>query len=259
MEKSFLEALEQAEMVLIGIGEEFDGVKELRKVQGYSEKYELLMDSEDSWLLPFWNQINRKGDSDKILGACEKLIECMKDKNYFVVSVATNDLIREMPWKNDHFVMPCGGSIQKQCANGCKDVLFDVTEKEQSKLKADLTTYKKENGISENVLGKCPECGSPLILNNIYASNYNEKGYLEQWKKYTKWLQGSLNRKILILELGVGMHFPSVIRWPFEKVAFFNNKADFWRVNEKLYQLSEELNGKGTSISQNAIDWLLSL
>ena len=73
---------------------------------------------------------------------------------------------------------------------------------------------------------------------------------------YTKWLQGTLNHRLIVLELGVSMRFPSVIRWPFEKVAYFNNKATFIRVNENLYQLTEELAGKGVGIPQNAIEWL---
>ena len=83
-----------------------------------------------------------------------------------------------------------------------------------------------------------------------------EAGYLEQWRLYTKWLQGTLNHKLFVLELGVGMRFPSVIRWPFEKVAFFNQKAYLCRVHEKLYQLTKELAEKGCGISKNAIDWL---
>lgn len=98
-----------------------------------------------------------------------------------------------------------------------------------------------------------------MILNTIYAESYNEAGYIEQWQIYTKWLQGTLNRKLLVLELGVGMQFPSVIRWPFEKVAFFNNKASFVRVNERLYQLTAELASKGVGISQNAIEWINQL
>ena len=62
------------------------------------------------------------------------------------------------------------------------------------------------------------------MLNNVYAENYDESGYLDQWGHYRKWLQGTLNRRLFVLELGVGMRFPSVVRWPFEKVAFFNQK-----------------------------------
>ena len=54
------------------------------------------------------------------------------------------------------------------------------------------------------------------------------------------------------------MNLPSVIRFPFEKIAFFNQKAEFIRVHEKLYQLSEELGGKGISQAQNAVKFLNS-
>ena len=53
------------------------------------------------------------------------------------------------------------------------------------------------------------------------------------------------------------MQFPSIIRWPFEKVAFYNQKASFFRINEKLYQLTEEIGGKGISIERNAREYLL--
>ena len=80
---------------------------------------------------------------------------------------------------------------------------------------------------------------------------------MTQWEKYTKWLQLTLNRKLCVIELGVGMNIPNVIRWPFEKIAFFNKKASFFRINETLYQLTEEIGEKGTSINMNAREFLL--
>ena len=52
------------------------------------------------------------------------------------------------------------------------------------------------------------------------------------------------------------MDYPSIIRFPFEKVGYYNRKASFIRVNERLYQLTPELREKGISIAQNSIDWL---
>ena len=79
------------------------------------------------------------------------------------------------------------------------------------------------------------------------------------WDKYTKWLQGTLNRNVLILELGVGLKYPRVIRFPFEKAAYFNKKADFIRVHGRLYQMTEELGDKGISIAQNAVAFLAGI
>lgn len=79
------------------------------------------------------------------------------------------------------------------------------------------------------------------------------------WDKYTKWLQGTLNRNVLILEFGVGLKYPGVIRFPFEKAAYFNKKAGFIRVHGRLYQMTEELGDKGISIAQNAVDFLAGM
>ena len=73
------------------------------------------------------------------------------------------------------------------------------------------------------------------------------------------WLQGTIHKSVMILELGVSMKYPSVIRFPFEKVAFYNEKAMFYRVNEKLYHMTEELHDKGISVKANAYDWILQL
>ncbi len=253
-----LKQIREAEMILVGIGEEFDNIKALKYKSGYSYCREKLDSSEEAWLIPALNMIYEKEES-VVYKVLNKLAELIADKNYFVVSVSTNEMVRRVRWRENRLVMPCGGSLMKQCIHNCASGLLEVTESDwkaiydyKNKL-LDENFSQEENKIS---LGVCPECGSPLVLNNIYTEKYDENGYLGQWQLYTKWLQGTLNRKLLVLELGVGMQCPSVIRWPFEKVVFFNQKASFYRVNETLYQLSEELREKGISISQNAIDWL---
>ncbi len=73
-----------------------------------------------------------------------------------------------------------------------------------------------------------------LTSNTIEAEYYIEEGYLPRWNRYQEWLAQTLNRKLLILELGVGFRTPTVIRWPFEKTVFFNRRADMYRVNRKV-------------------------
>ena len=89
------------------------------------------------------------------------------------------------------------------------------------------------------------------MFNNLNAENYLEEGYLDQWAVYKKWLQGTVNKKVCILELGVGMKYPTVIRWPFEKITFFNQKAELFRVHSRLYQMTEEIKERGFGICQS--------
>lgn len=254
----FLQQLEEAEMVLIGIGEEFNCVKKLRESKEYNLCREKVEDTSQAWLIPALNNLF-DGEKEELAGILQKFADLIVDKNYFVVSVSTNDVIRRTNWREKRLVMPCGGSYLKQCTHKCNEALVPVDEDDWCSMERYKEDLLSDSKAAELNLGVCPICGGPLVLNNIYTEKYDEEGYLQQWQFYTKWLQGTLNRKLLVIELGVGMQCPSVIRFPFEKVAFFNQKASFWRINENLYQLSEEIKGKGTSISKNAIDWLKDL
>lgn len=256
--KEILEQIQEADMLLIGIGEEFDNIKSLRNIEGYNECRTKLEETNKEWLLPALNMVYGENENSAIYDVLSKLSELIKDKNYFVISTSTNETVRKVEWREKRLVMPCGGSLMKQCKENCGQEPNELIASDWQVITKYIDCVgSKKTGADEAVdLGTCPKCGSEMVPNSIYTEKYDENGYLEQWQFYTKWLQGTLNRKLLILELGVGMQCPSVIRWPFEKIAFFNQKASFVRVNEKLYQLSEELGGKGISISMNAIDWL---
>lgn len=260
--EEILAGIRDSDMVLVGLGEDFDDILRLRDLSEYKRGKEWLQETGYFWLIPAWNEYcSAELQEDIVSPALKKLAGLLDGKNYFAVSTATDSRVAAASWKSERMVMPCGTAFRKQCAEGCGQILENVTAAEQAMLKDFFKVLYKGEPAPDKMtgLGRCSQCGASLILNNIYAEKYNEQGYLEQWTRYTKWLQGTLNRRLTVLELGVGMQFPSVIRWPFEKIAFFNNKAFFVRVHEKLYQLTEELAGKGCGIPKNAIDWLQSL
>ena len=84
-------------------------------------------------------------------------------------------------------------------------------------------------------------------------------GTEERWQASMKWLMGTLNRTLLLLELGVGFQAPGVIRWPFEKTAALNQKALLCRVHEKFYQLPDNLEGRGISIKTDSTGWMAAM
>lgn len=257
--EDILAYIKSADMVLVGLGEEFNDEKRLRELPAYIHGRELLQEAGYHWLQPAWNEYClKKIGGDNVKNALEKLAGLLKDKNYFIVATSTNRMIAEIPWKKDRLVMPCGSTLKKQCAKGCAGTIEKINQEDEIFLNKSFDSLY--NGVfpqdGEIKLGNCPTCGINMIFNNIFAENYNEAGYTDQWQTYTRWLQGTLNRSLVVLELGVSMRFPTVIRWPFEKVVFFNNKSTFIRVNENLYQMTEELSGKGHGIAQNAIEWL---
>ena len=81
----------------------------------------------------------------------------------------------------------------------------------------------------------------------------------ETWMAYTRWLTGTVNRPLLVLELGEGFKTPTVIRWPFEKTVRFNKKSCFYRVNAKFAQLAEETDERSVSVAENSVDWVSAM
>lgn len=250
------EKIQDADFVLIGIGEEFNETFEkigehpvLMKGLGEIDK-----NSELDWAVPFLEkQYLNEQKNNQAVQALKKLFELVKDKNYFVVTTCIDENVKKAGFEIEKIVEPCGNYQFLQCSEKCSETLYEadtyVTKIVEEAAKGDLSAQEQP---------KCPICGKPLVFNNILIENYLEKGYLSQWEKYTKWLQLTLNRKLCILELGVGMNLPNVIRWPFEKIAFYNQKASFFRINKSLYQMTQEIGEKGISIEGNAQEFLLT-
>lgn len=250
--------IREADLVLVGLGEEFQDGKRLGESERHEKGREFLKESKAYWLLPAWEEYCSRRMGDPTSPALNRLAEFLEGKNYFVVSTAADSRISRTPWKPGRLVMPCGSGQEKQCQKGCGGSVRELEEQDRERLNDFFRGLYEGREESARIpeLGKCGQCGDGMILNNVFAENYDEQGYLEQWERYTRWLQGTLNRRLVVLELGVGLQFPSVIRWPFERVVFFQKQAFFIRVHEKLYQLTEELGQKGCGIPKNAIDWL---
>ena len=181
----------------------------------------------------------RLEDSEKVLvglggewrgASYEKLKELLQGRDYFIVTTVTDGKILESDLDPAKIVAPCGNETWRQCSKSCTKDIWEMGEVPD---------------------GLCPHCKAPLTGNTIKADQYIEEGYLPQWSVYTKWLTGTLNKKLVILELGVGFQTPTVVRWPFEKTAFFNQKSYMYRINEKISHITEELKVRAEVISDN--------
>ncbi|MGN0159326.1 MAG: hypothetical protein ACI39W_09380 [Brotaphodocola sp.] len=225
-----------------------------------------------------------KGDKEKeaaVRCAYDKLYELLKDKDYFIVTMATDAVIFDTPLgskteqavSTDHveqepfscsvdeammakmnelfppkevpkdtrfqrITAPCGNETWRQCSVGCRKDIWEPGE------------------IPDDI---CPHCGAPLVGNTMDATPYIEEGYLPQWDRYLRWLSGTFNKELVILELGVGFSKPGVIRFPFEKTAYFNQKSILVRVNGTLAQITEELAERAESITEPSVAWVQKL
>lgn len=238
--------IEDCEKLLIGIGEEWQG----EKCPDAEALYDLLAGvicRKDYFIVTMATDAriyqSALGSEQEYVHTAER--EAMEIPRGAAVDEDTKKLMdRLFPVTEkketlaQRIVAPCGNETWRQCSRACTKDIWEPGE------------------IPDET---CPHCGSPLTGNTIKAQTYIEEGYLPQWNRYMQWLSGTLNKKLLILELGVGFQNPGVVRFAFEKTAYFNRKARMYRVNQNFSQITEELQGKAVSVPVNSAEWIRSL
>lgn len=230
MEQNIKKYIEEAEMILVGIGREFAPL-----IPAYDEASELAPYLKSRFLREI-------SDEHEIIRAYGRLRELIGAKPYFVVTLNTDDLIYRSTLESDLIVAPCGSMSKLQCSEHIVDA-------------AEICDHVLAAGDPE--LARCPKCGALLHFHTVAEEGYLESGYQQQWDKYTKWLSCTLNRKLLLLELGTDFQYPQVIRWAFEKTAFYNMKSKLVRISSKFPQLPAELSERGVAVAEKPVEFLL--
>lgn len=204
--------------------------------------------------------------------AYQALYQIVNQKNFFIVSLTVDSYLQRFQFKSDRYVNPCGTLALLQCSSNCQDELLQSSDVLKKMADYIDEIINRQTGLNDphgqieivcvaDTLMKymeelyCNKCHERIVFNTLDAVKYNENGYLDKWQLYMKWLQGTLNKKLCIIEAGAGMELPSVIRWPFEKTAFYNQKAVMIRMHHKFYQVNEEISDRAYGLEKNAVDF----
>lgn len=241
------EKIAEADLVLIGIGEQLAIPTRLMLQE---EKYSIYLNDDTKMdYLPYLQQIFIKEKEQEYIDFYNRLFQMIEGKNYFVLTTNADDVIYKSKIDENRIVAPCGSIKQFVCSE-CNG---DIQSFEEDNI-AQNQVFFNENKIEKMHVKYCPNCNKMMQPNVVTYNYYDETGYLEKWERYTKWLQGTVNRKLCILELGVGLSYPTVIRWPNEKIVTYNNKAFMFRIHDKLFQLSEGISERAKSVAENPMN-----
>lgn len=240
--------IEASDLIVVGLGEEWNISSNAKNSLRYQHIINDLKNNQEyRWILPY---VYRKFTDEILNKAYQNLFALLEGKNYYVVATTVNRSF--MPYVKDRrAVLPCGSDLQ------LKDDTLTVCDDAQGEVRdflVSLDAYIKGEILLKDIAFLHNEAGEIIPFNSVYANDYKEEGYLADWNKYMKWLQGTMNRKTCLLELGAGLQFPSVIRFPFEKMTYFNQKAFCFRVHNTLYQVTEEMAERSKSVPVHSVD-----
>lgn len=270
--------IEEADIILIGFGKDFavrrnDILREDEIFLKLDMENSPLTELEKNWVeLTLMSKCLENKSSvvvNETLALYNGVAEYLnkrKKSNYFVVTTCNDDIITMSSFDKERMVAPCGTLKYMKCDTGCFKYVYDTKEVYDNiysiLLKYVGTDFSDRDKMWEELreaMPQCPMCKQVMSINQVRTNNYSEEGYKESWESYMSWLQKTLNRKLVMLEIGEGFDTPTVIRWPFEKVAAVNNKAVLIRVNEKFWQISEDIEAKAISVKENGINFVKEL
>jgi NAD-dependent SIR2 family protein deacetylase len=114
-----------------------------------------------------------------------------------------------------------------QCAVGCHQRLYD-----DEGLVASMRSAIDRCRIPSELVPHCPVCGGPMDV-NLRKNRYfvqDESWYFAQ-QRYDDYLSHAANRKLVLLEIGVGYNTPGIIRYPFERILQLRPRTTLIRIN----------------------------
>ena len=166
------------------------------------------------------------------------LFHILKDKSHFVVSSNADGQLEKTGLDLKHIYLPLGSYSYLQCAFPCEEKVYDA----QPYIEKILADTDSGIGIRPESIPRCPSCGDYLVPNHYRCRNVSlaSADRLAHRKDFLNFLNHSLGKRVVFLEIGSGFRLQNIIRRPCEDFTRKNERACLIRINSKFPQITDE-------------------
>lgn len=242
--KKINDIIKNADYILIGAGSglstsagiEYFGKRFEDNFQEFIKKYHFtdmytssfydFQSEEEKWA--YWAKhmyINDIGIESTAL--YRQLFKLFKDKKHFIITTNVDDQFYKAGFEKDKIFATQGSYRYIQCSNACHNKLYDATDLVKKMIKE-----TKDCKVPTNLIPKCPVCEEKMDVNLRKDAYFvQDDNWYKQDQKYGEFLEEIKNKKVVLLELGVGFNTPGIIRIPFEQMTYQNQNWNLIRIN----------------------------
>ncbi|WP_242950869.1 SIR2 family NAD-dependent protein deacylase [Clostridium felsineum] len=105
--------------------------------------------------------------------------------------------------------------------------------------------------IKEEDIPRCPKCGEFLVPNLRVDDTFVQKSHFFNVAKYEEFVRKAKDKKLVLLELGIGHNTPGIIRYLFENITYNYPFTNLIRINMNDSEVPTEIEKKSVSISED--------
>lgn len=249
--------LEEFDIILLGIGSgfstaagyEYSGESVKEDFKAFIEKFKT-DNIYEMGFMPFEDEAEYWGYFSKLIyknrytppkrDTYKNLAELFKKKEYFILTTNVDHALF-LDGLDEEKIFEYQGDFGKdQCGIPCTKKLYDNRE---SILK--MIENIENTKVPEDLIPVCPICGNYMMPNIRVDERFVED---ENWHRKNKMLEEFVeknkNKKVLLLEMGVGYNTPGIIKYRFWKYAKENPNFHYAVVNKEKSYIPEIIKHK---------------
>ena len=210
----------------------------------YSAGFYPFPDQESKWGL--WSHLALLAGIDLDVTPLHKtLLNALAGKNLFLLSTNADHQFEKAGLPTDQIFQTQGSYRLIQCKRGCHPKTYDAEA-----LFRQMELERVNGRIPHELVPKCPVCGGEMAMNLRVDDHFVED---ENWhaaeERFGCFLSACKDKKTVLLELGVGFNTPTIIRFPFEKLAREHGNISLIRLSRSKAMVPESLGDRAIGIN----------
>lgn len=157
----------------------------------------------------------------------KNLLRAVGKKNYFVITTNVDHQFQKASFDKKRLFYTQGDYGLFQCSKPCCQKTYDNRESVEK-----MIHQQKDMKIPSELIPRCPVCGALMSMNLRSDDTFvQDEGWYEAQNRYAEFLDENEGKKIVLLELGVGMNTPGIIKYPFWRMTQKNPRAFYVCIN----------------------------
>ena len=193
----------------------------------YTSSFYPFRSEEEKWA--YWSRhIDYARFAPEGLPLYKKLLELVQDKKYFVITTNVDGQFIKAGFPEEKVFEVQGDYGLMQCATACHPKRYS-----NESLVKQMVARQQDCRVPSELVPVCPVCGGPMEI-NVRKDRYfvEDERWHSRANDYYHFLEKAKDKKLVLLEYGVGFNTPTIIRLPFEKMAATFPDTTLIRVNK---------------------------